>query len=974
MKTGPLTRDELMLVWAAACDIGYREPLQDAGDGFGLEVYSQHAAQLERVSKAIDKSTQALYILPHSGQTDEPASGGKKANVAITVTRSINLQRPLVITAGSLTIVEETTDRSPTGPVVTQTGRRFITTADIVFNPGETGPFTVNAIAERIGTGYNNPRPGTLSRSVQVGANFTRPRASIVAPDLVNATTLIPARGQIVSANEADTFIPEHIGRSVIFTAGANVGLLAHLIAYLAPPNVANGIGSIVAFDVVQAVAGTVVGTFVTGEVVNLAAGKGRLYAVRGGRMTFRLLTGTAPAVGGVMTGATSGATLTVTAILDSSSYAVETGGATWRVLDWEADWGLTITNATSPSGGKHALLDMLGDERALARASNESDASYSARVSTLADVVTPNALKRAMSRALGTIPWTWREIGSIDLRGSFYDDTLDKDAYDGEVYLITGTTLDTFLFQEQAVLEDSSFNLAARGFVGNVVGALLTFVVRPGSRPIAGGTYRVRGLTTGAMFSASNVFVPSSVTDRRFRRYFDYEQFRGYFIGEVARLGLGEFGFAWDDSVNTSAGFNAFDASSRSFDGYPRDNRKVYLSAYAALNQARAGGVGFHLEMKPTTAPSISRTTGDTFGSKYSDVTMEAPVVIKSSGLSTVTGAAGVKFGTTNAISYTVDSDDQITAIPPGHVAGVVAVTVVSATRTITVGSYEYWSPCTLTPRGFWDGSPINTSAIPANRWSFYGWAGATNSIYGSYGPNNPVAAPGAGYFLSDGNDGDPLNSGRFGLRMSNALHGPTTLGGYPGIIANAPDPDARGYATFVRSHADGLYFNNGGWSINDWVGIGACTVAMVIDINAAVQAQTDDLKANALMNDSNMMFGVMLGGAAGNEAIFIYFDGTAVRKVRSVLPVSSGRLVLIVRRTSSGVLQLTFDGSTWVTGDTCTGALTGYGFAVFGTNVLNPTAGSFDGRLRTLMTMSSDIADADAKRFVAWAAARHA
>jgi hypothetical protein len=57
--------------------------------------------------------------------------------------------------------------------------------------------------------------------------------------------------------------------------------------------------------------------------------------------------------------------------------------------------------------------------------------------------------------------------------------------------------------------------------------------------------------------------------------------------------------------------------------------------------------------------------------------------VVIHGSGFTGTTGAAGVKFDTLNAASYTVNSSSQITAVTPAHAAGIVHITI-----TNTVGS----------------------------------------------------------------------------------------------------------------------------------------------------------------------------------------------------------------------------------------------------------------------------------------------
>ena len=51
-------------------------------------------------------------------------------------------------------------------------------------------------------------------------------------------------------------------------------------------------------------------------------------------------------------------------------------------------------------------------------------------------------------------------------------------------------------------------------------------------------------------------------------------------------------------------------------------------------------------------------------------------------------TGATDVKFGTTSATSFTVQSDGQIAAVAPAHAAGTVAVTVTNAAGAGTVGA----------------------------------------------------------------------------------------------------------------------------------------------------------------------------------------------------------------------------------------------------------------------------------------------
>jgi hypothetical protein len=126
-------------------------------------------------------------------------------------------------------------------------------------------------------------------------------------------------------------------------------------------------------------------------------------------------------------------------------------GGASWRILAWSA-WGLTVTNVLAPSGGRIGWLDELGSERALSRAPGEDDATYRQRIKSIADVVTPNAIRRTLSRTLGTFPWCFREVGTEYLPGFFYDGDLSipgfvahgplNDAYDVDAMLLAGGSL----------------------------------------------------------------------------------------------------------------------------------------------------------------------------------------------------------------------------------------------------------------------------------------------------------------------------------------------------------------------------------------------------------------------------------------------------------------------------------------------------------------------------------------------------
>ena len=624
-KSGPLTRTDLLDVWKGALDRAYREPILDAGEGNGLEAHTQALAQFARVSEAIDSTTQAMFICPWSGQTDDPAEGGAKATVTLTFARSRLLDRPLVLGAGAFFVEEQTTDWGGDGGVEVVTGRRYVLKNTLVFNPGDSGPFTVEAEAEQFGVGYNNPLPGTLRRIQQPGSGFENDLATvIVQPGVITADALATSNTTIVTTpNEPDTFVPEHVGQYVQFTAGANAGRIGRIVQFVGPDLAAiPPVGSRVIVQWVHSVEGTVTGSFVEGERIK-RGGPINLFgsvlaperAIVGGlfRMSFiALAAAPALAAGDVLTGTTSGAVFTVASVLTGQTYVAEApvgvvGGATWRILDWSGSLGLVVSNEASPTGGRAAWLDELGFERSLQRSPGESDDIYRQRIKAIADVVTPNAIRRTLSRTLGSIPWCFREVGTVGLPGFFYDGDNSppggvphgglNDAYDYDTLLLTGgPAVGTFAFQEPAELEDVGGDNYATGYVGRIDGGTtLIFIRRDGGlpSPVPGGV-QVRGLVSGATFPVTaEVANPTSVS-RRFRLYLDYSQFRGFFMICLPPLGLGEFGFAYGNHP-----VNAYDAPSpylSFYDGFPRLNSLVYGRVYQAIDQVRAGGVLFDL------------------------------------------------------------------------------------------------------------------------------------------------------------------------------------------------------------------------------------------------------------------------------------------------------------------------------------------------------------------------------------------
>lgn len=627
LKTGALTRDEIQAVWEGAVDGGYRDPLVQAGEGQGFEAWTQMFAQLERASQAIDVTTQAMFIAPWSGQSNPPAAGGAPATVTVTISRTLLTHRPLFLAAGTFVVLEQTTDFGPTAAQTVQTGRRYILQEDVFFAPGETGPFQIQAQADRFGYGYNNPRVDTLVAIEQIGSEFTNVLAEVdVSTNLVANIAGAASKVTIRTQNEPDMFVPQHQGQYLTFYGGLNTGVTARMVAFASPnPPLFGSSMTLELLDVVSLSPHS--GTFLDGEFVKFTGGSttyGKCvgYHNVGGsfKLGFIVINGDPAniALTSTVLGLTSGATGTIAFIDYQTTFTAEapvggSGGASWRVMDWVQEWGVTVTNAAQPAGGLAAMLDELGDERAVGRSPGEADDDYRVRVREIGEVVTPNAIKRIVNRAIPGLQWCLREAGQASLPGWFYDGDNEptsvvghgstNDAYDFDTVTLTGTAVGSFDFQEPAVLEDGLLRIVMTGWVGKVTGGVtMTFIRRANPTPASFTGLRVRGLHSGATFTTITAGVDSpQFESKRFHVYLDYSEFRGFFIVAVPRLAYGEFGFCYDHGSS-----DVYDVPGAGvYDGFPRLAGDTYLRIWNAVEIARAGGVLWELsENDGTTCP----------------------------------------------------------------------------------------------------------------------------------------------------------------------------------------------------------------------------------------------------------------------------------------------------------------------------------------------------------------------------------
>ena len=629
-QRGPLTFEELFAVLKSTTDPLYLQSFLEQGYGTGLESFEAICEVLARVALAVDRTTQALYVQHWSGETSPPAGGAAPTQLRLQFTRSRRTDIPLTLLAGVVLYEEIATDWSRAGSLPVRTGRRYTLLNDFTFLPGESGPVLLDAVSFRPGFGYANPLLGTITGIQQPGTAFSNDEAS-VAQGAVSA--------QLVVVPEPDVVVPEHVGQYVELLGGANAGAVRLMYGYQGPDLIApnGGTVTLAPIFVIRAFVAPV-GTFQVGEVVEqltgaVTTGTGRLRAFTATAdgppwyAVVELTSGSfAPTAGplGPLVGQSSTATLIIVdfdtvAAFPATQLVNESGTAVWRVLDWATDLGLTVTNPEEAIPGDLAMLDTLGAERRVNRAPNEDDESYRKRVAEIADVVSPNAIRRIGNRIWARYGGSvcLREVGQELLPGLYFDGDDDFAAYsscDLDGVSISGASLGRFVDGER--VGQNNGGIWTLGRVTSTITAAVSPPVTPS--PPAGATrvsappmpslalleiagiwgpgfvpgVPIVGETSGATFLPGVVTGGLRVQDR-FNLLLDYTEMRAFFLVGVPASDLGDFGVAYDAGPH-----NAFDASPylAFFDGAPITAAQLNQATWQAINGARAAGVSFDL------------------------------------------------------------------------------------------------------------------------------------------------------------------------------------------------------------------------------------------------------------------------------------------------------------------------------------------------------------------------------------------
>lgn len=141
---------ELERTFKDVTDPGYHTPLEQEGEGLGWDAVVATAAPIARASDAVHTNSQAFYLLPHSRQTGEPASGAQKASTTVRVRRRGAAGIQLRIPAGKRLLLEQLDSRGQLARL-----EAYELAEQLELDVGSPGPVDVRAQAVRVGDQAN---------------------------------------------------------------------------------------------------------------------------------------------------------------------------------------------------------------------------------------------------------------------------------------------------------------------------------------------------------------------------------------------------------------------------------------------------------------------------------------------------------------------------------------------------------------------------------------------------------------------------------------------------------------------------------------------------------------------------------------------------------------------------------------------------------------------------------------------------
>jgi hypothetical protein len=191
-------------------DEAYTDPFEEEGGEVSLDVINASAAILARVGEALNTTTQAGFIKPHTAQTAPPATGERRSMGQVTIRRNGDTAGQIQLMMGDLLMVQY---RTPDGTLAQ--GPEVELSEDLLIPAGVGGEFTVNVQSVRPGFDANVPEGRLIDFA---------PYGTAVIP---NATA---SGNTITDSGVADRFTVAMLGRFVRFTTGPNAGTPARRI------------------------------------------------------------------------------------------------------------------------------------------------------------------------------------------------------------------------------------------------------------------------------------------------------------------------------------------------------------------------------------------------------------------------------------------------------------------------------------------------------------------------------------------------------------------------------------------------------------------------------------------------------------------------------------------------------------------------------------------------------------------------
>ena len=582
------TRADLQAIWESSVDPLYSRPFTEAGDGGGLEAYSQAFAQYERVSQAITRSTQALYVLPHSAQLDAPATGDAKARVTVLLSRTGVFQYPIVFAPGVM-VEELQTDHGQDAGVVVQTGRRYVMVTTVVFEPGDVGPKYQPCDAEFPGYSWNNPEPGSIRAFVQVGTGQHNGRATVVSGNGADV---------VYAANDYATFLPEMVGQYVMLTSPANDGKVRRIVSYQPPAVVPLDNGGAVGLAQDMTLMVGVGAAYQPGEDVSdsVTGAKGTLLyynGVTGAAVVQRkagIFSVGSNLVGNTTLTSTATASIHMSGMLAALKLGIPVG--MWTV-------GETLTQAVTAATGTFLYVE--GNWAIVAPLSGAFDGAHAVTGATSTLTLTPTGLgvEPALVDEGGTCSWQvmdWEADLGFGVTNAVSPvggklGMLDEIGRERKIPRADGESDDAYRRRVARIPDVVSPNAIKRAcsrfFTPH--GWAATFI-EVGTPQFPGFFYDVPSGDAPGNACAYDMDFTVRPADRM-RVLTDYVEMRAFFLVGVPATGLGEFGFAYD--AHPLGGYDLTGLGGM-YDGYPAGEAALNKALWNDIVVRKAGGVGF--------------------------------------------------------------------------------------------------------------------------------------------------------------------------------------------------------------------------------------------------------------------------------------------------------------------------------------------------------------------------------------------